>query len=58
MFALKDMRCLENFDQNVKVRSHGHDRNASVNKFIREDRHATVNQNDTWHISVFIEKEM
>ena len=49
----------ENFDsQNVSVRRHGHDRNASVNKFIREKRTATTNQNDAWHVSVSIEKEM
>lgn len=49
----------ENFDvKNVKIRRHGHDRNASINKFVREKQINTVNQNDTWHVSVSIEKEM
>ena len=46
----------EKFDnQNVNVRRHGYDRNASVNKFIREQRKETSNRNDTWHVSVSIE---
>ena len=44
--------------QNINIRRHGHDRNASVNKYIREKRTNTTNQNDTWHVSVSIEKEM
>ena len=49
----------ENLDAKiVSVRRHGHDRNASVNKFIREKRTTTTNQNDTRHVSVSIEKEM
>ena len=34
-------------EKNVLVRRHVHDRNASVNKFVREQRKTTVNQNDT-----------
>ena len=45
-------------EQNVKVRRHVHDRNASVNKFVATERKATVNQNDTWHVSVSIGKQM
>ena len=57
MFGTKKL--YDNFDaQNVTVRRHAHDRNASVNKFVREKRSATTNQNDTWHVSVSIEKEM
>lgn len=52
-------RIYENFDtKGVHVRRHGHDRNASVNKFVREQRKSTVNQNDTWHVSVSVEKEL
>lgn len=43
---------------NVQVRRHAHDRNASINKFIREQRKSTINQNDTWHVSVSIEKQL
>ena len=57
MYGTKVM--YDNFDnQNIKIRRHGHDRNASVNKFVREKRTNTTNQNDTWHVSVSIEKEM
>ena len=46
----------ERFDKdNINDRRHGHDRNASVNKFIREKRKNTVNQNDTRNVSVSIE---
>ena len=49
----------EKFDsENDNVRRHGHDRNAIVNKCIREKRTSTTNQNDTWHVYVSIEKEM
>ena len=57
MYGTKVM--YEKFDtQDIKIRRHGHDRNASVNKFVREKRTNTTNQNDTWHVSVSIEKEM
>ena len=35
-------------DKDVTVNVHCHDRNLSINKFIRENTEAT-NQNDTWH---------
>lgn len=47
-------RLYEFFDSNIPsiggpitVRLHAHDRNASINKFIREERPDTINQNDT-----------
>ena len=33
----------------VSVRTHTHDRNMSVNKYVREEQPYTINQNDTWH---------
>jgi hypothetical protein len=42
----------------VKIRRHVHDRNASINKYVREQRKYTVNQNDTWHVSVSVEKTL
>lgn len=45
-------------EMNVSVRRHGHDNNASINKYIRENHTDTENQNDTWHVSVSIEKKM
>ncbi|KAK3099354.1 hypothetical protein FSP39_003212 [Pinctada imbricata] len=33
----------------VSVRVHTHDRNMSVNKYVREEQKDTINQNDTWH---------
>ena len=41
---------LDNFQNTgVHVAVHAHDSNASVNKYVREERPGTVNQNDTWH---------
>ena len=55
----RNQKIYDNLDnKTVKVWRHGHDRNASVSKFIREKRTATVNQNDTWHVLVSVEKEM
>lgn len=49
----------EKFDsRNVDVRRHGHDRNASINRFIRGNRKNTTNQIDKWHVSVSTEKGM
>lgn len=42
----------------VTVHLHAHDRNASINKFIREERPDTTNQNDTWHAAKAAEKEI
>lgn len=52
-------RIYEKFEtKGIKVRRHGHDRNASINKYVRVEQPNTVNQNDTWHVSVSIEKEL
>lgn len=40
----------------VRVHVHAHDRNASVNKYIREERPDTLNQNDTWHAAKSVER--
>ena len=37
------------------VQAHAHDRNLSVNKYIRENE-TTTNQNDTWHAGKQVEK--
>ena len=42
----------------VNVCSHAHDRNASVNKYLRVERPEVVNQNDTWHAGKSIEKQI
>lgn len=62
---LETRRLCEFFDSNipsigspVTVRLHAHDRNASINKFIREERPDTTNQNDTWHAAKAAEKEI
>ena len=40
----------------IKISTHVHDSNASINKFIRENKPATSNQNDTWHAGVSLKK--
>ncbi|XP_070559392.1 uncharacterized protein [Ptychodera flava] len=46
-------------DENaVPVDIHAHDRNASVNKFIREERPETQNSNDTWHVTKQVGREV
>ena len=42
----------------INVDVHGHDRNASVNKYIREEHPLVSNANDTWHAAKGIAKEM
>lgn len=42
----------------VRISIHAHDRNASLNKFIREECLETLNQNDTWHTAKSVEKEI
>ena len=42
----------------VYVRAHAHDRNASVNKYLRVERPEVVTQNDTWHAGKSIEKKI
>ena len=45
-------------DKGVNVRRHVHDRNASINKYVREQQSSTTNQNDTWHVSVSVGKQL
>lgn len=42
----------------VPIKTHAHDRNLSINCFIKREREDTVNQNDTWHAAKSVEKEM
>ena len=42
----------------VSVHTHAHGRNASVNKFLRDERKDTINQNETWHAAKSVEKEI
>ena len=37
---------------------HVDDRNVIINKYVREQQKGTINQNDTWHVSVSIEKQL
>ena len=39
-----------------KVSAHAHDSNASINKYIREEKPGVINQNDTWHVGVSMKK--
>ncbi|XP_070560549.1 uncharacterized protein [Ptychodera flava] len=45
-------------EKGVPILVHGHDNNASVNKFLREDRPDTVSSNDTWHVTKAIGKDL
>ena len=57
----KDMTGLEQSiyehlaEKDVSVKIHAHDRNLSINKFIK-DTHFTTNQNDLWHAVKAIKK--
>ena len=42
----------------VRISKHVHDRNASLNTFIREERLETLNQSDTWHAAKSLENEI
>ena len=44
--------------KNIKVRLHGHDRNASVNKYLMKERPEVKNANDTWHATKGIVKAL
>ena len=44
--------------QDVSVAVHAHDRNTSINKFVREKQPLTRNQNDTWHSVKSLKKEL
>ncbi|KAK3086820.1 hypothetical protein FSP39_023965 [Pinctada imbricata] len=49
----------EHFDaSDVSINIHGHDRNASVNKYLATERQSVVNANDTWHATKGISREM
>ena len=51
-------RIYEHFDsQNISVERHGHDNNASVTKYVREERQPTENAKDTWHVAKGIARE-
>ena len=43
-------------DGGVKVKIHAHDRNMTVNKYVKTERSPTINQNDTWHMGKSVEK--
>lgn len=45
-------------DYGVAIDIHGHDRNASVNKFLRTEQLAVENANDTWHASKGVAKAL
>lgn len=45
-------------DGPIPVATHGHDRNQSINKYVREEHPQTKNQNDTWHAGKSVEKEI
>ena len=42
----------------VHIRVHCHDRNVSVNKWIRDNRPNTESTNDTWHAAKNVAKEV
>ena len=41
----------------VGMKVHAHDRNASINNFVKREYPETVNQNDTWHVAKREEKQ-
>ena len=52
-------RMYDYFDTNeVSIKIHAHDANASVTKFIKNERPGTENNNDTWHVTKGITKEL
>ena len=42
----------------IKIRRHVHDKNPSINKYIRTEQPNTKNQNDVWHMLCSVEKKM
>ena len=51
-------RMYEYFDsESVPIILHAHDNNASVTKFVKEERQPTENAKDTWHVTKSITKE-
>ncbi|XP_070190600.1 uncharacterized protein [Littorina saxatilis] len=45
-------------DGSVHIRVHCHDRNATVNKWVRDNRPDTTSTNDTWHAAKNVAKEV
>ncbi|XP_070567203.1 uncharacterized protein [Ptychodera flava] len=45
-------------DNGVQIKAHAHDRNASVNKYLREQRPDVINSLDTWHVTKEIGKQL
>ncbi len=43
--------------KNVNVEKHGHDNNASVTKYVKDERRPTSNAKDTWHVTKGIARE-
>ena len=49
----------DHFDaSSVSVKIHGHDRNASVNKYLATEQQTVVNANDTWHATKGISRDI
>ena len=49
----------DHFDaSSVSVNIHGHDRNASVNKYLATEQQTVVNANDTWHATKGISRDV
>ena len=45
-------------DGPIQVDMHAHDRNMSVNKYVKDHQEDTKNQNDVWHVVKALEKEI
>lgn len=45
-------------DYGLTINIHGHDRNASVNKYLRTSRPNVENANDTWHAAKGVAKQL
>ena len=45
-------------DYSLAINIHGHDRNASVNKYLRTSRPNVENANDTWHAAKGVSKQL
>ena len=51
-------RIYEYFDQEcVPIKTHAHDNNNSVTKYVKEEREPTINAKDTWHVTKGITRE-
>ena len=49
----------EHFAANgIPIAIHAHDRNMSINKYVREQQPNTINQNDRWHAIKAVKKRM